>query len=57
MINFGLGTLFYVGLLLVNALAVLNKERFLLRGGWGLAFCFSIDACISWHALEYHWAS
>jgi len=29
------GTLFYVSILLVNALAVLNEERFLARIGWG----------------------
>jgi len=31
------GTLFYVSILLVNALAVLNEERFLARIGWGSA--------------------
>jgi len=30
-----LGTLLYVGTLLVNALAVLSEERFLARIGWG----------------------
>ncbi|KAJ3356002.1 hypothetical protein GGF32_001743 [Allomyces javanicus] len=32
---FSLGSLFLVGLLLVNAIAVLNEERFLARIGWG----------------------
>ncbi|KAI9096217.1 Yos1-like protein [Phlyctochytrium arcticum] len=31
----GLGTLFYVGLLLINAVAVLHEERFLARIGLG----------------------
>ncbi|TDL29883.1 Yos1-like protein [Rickenella mellea] len=31
---FYLGTMFYVSLLLVNALAVLSEERFLARIGW-----------------------
>ncbi|CAE6456109.1 unnamed protein product [Rhizoctonia solani] len=30
----GLGTIFYVSLLLINAVAVLNEERFLARIGW-----------------------
>jgi len=30
----GLGTLFYVTLLVINAMAVLNEERFLARIGW-----------------------
>ncbi|KAH8118687.1 Yos1-like protein [Phellopilus nigrolimitatus] len=30
----GLGSLFYVGLLLINAMAILNEERFLARIGW-----------------------
>ena len=33
------GTLFYVGVLLVNALAVLNEERFLARSSSYLIFC------------------
>jgi hypothetical protein len=45
MLTFGLGTLFYVSLLLINAVAILNKERFLLKGGlaagcWVLAAGF-----------------
>jgi len=28
---FGLGTMFYVALLLINAIAILNEERFLAR--------------------------
>jgi len=28
------GTIFYVSLLLINAMAVLNEERFLARIGW-----------------------
>jgi len=30
----GLGTFFYVTLLLINAMAVLSEERFLARIGW-----------------------
>ncbi|CEL59883.1 Protein transport protein YOS1 OS=Saccharomyces cerevisiae (strain ATCC 204508 / S288c) GN=YOS1 PE=1 SV=1 [Rhizoctonia solani AG-1 IB] len=30
----GLGTIFYVSLLLINAIAILNEERFLARIGW-----------------------
>ncbi|AXA49773.1 integral membrane protein required for ER to golgi transport [Malassezia restricta] len=30
----GLGTIFYVALLLVNSIAILNEERFLSRIGW-----------------------
>ncbi|KAF8605361.1 Yos1-like protein [Ceratobasidium sp. AG-I] len=30
----GLGTILYVALLLINAIAVLNEERFLARIGW-----------------------
>ncbi|WFD38476.1 uncharacterized protein MJAP1_001429 [Malassezia japonica] len=30
----GLGTIFYTALLLVNAIAVLNEDRFLNRIGW-----------------------
>jgi len=33
--NFGFGSLFYVGVLLVNAIAVLSEDRFLARIGWG----------------------
>jgi len=32
---FGLGVLFETLLLLVNALAILNEDRFLKRIGWG----------------------
>lgn len=31
---FGLGKLFYVSILLVNAIAVLSEDRFLARIGW-----------------------
>ncbi|KAI8320097.1 Yos1-like protein [Martensiomyces pterosporus] len=31
---YGLGTLLYVTLLLLNAVAILNEERFLARIGW-----------------------
>ncbi|KAJ2079181.1 hypothetical protein H4R20_004740 [Coemansia guatemalensis] len=31
---FGFGTLFYVILLLLNGVAILNEERFLARIGW-----------------------
>jgi len=31
---FLLGTIFYAGLLLINALAVLSEDRFLARIGW-----------------------
>ncbi|KAI3620315.1 hypothetical protein CBS9595_002282 [Malassezia furfur] len=30
----GLGTIFYMALLLINAIAILNEERFLNRVGW-----------------------
>ncbi|KAI3628486.1 hypothetical protein CBS14141_000189 [Malassezia furfur] len=30
----GLGTIFYTALLLINAIAILNEERFLNRVGW-----------------------
>ncbi|KIY71435.1 Yos1-like protein [Cylindrobasidium torrendii FP15055 ss-10] len=30
-----LGTILYVGLLIVNAMAVLSEDRFLARIGWG----------------------
>lgn len=33
----GLGTIFYVSLLLINAIAILNEERFLARIGWSSA--------------------
>ncbi|KAJ1982163.1 hypothetical protein H4R34_001798 [Dimargaris verticillata] len=31
---FALGLLFYLGLLLLNAVAILNEQRFLARIGW-----------------------
>ena len=31
---FGLGNIFYVSLLLINSLAILNEDRFLARIGW-----------------------
>jgi len=34
MMFFGLGKLFYVPILLVNAMAVLSEDRFLARIGW-----------------------
>lgn len=30
----GLGTVFYTALLLINAIAILNEERFLARSAW-----------------------
>ncbi|KAK8197248.1 Yos1-like-domain-containing protein [Phyllosticta capitalensis] len=36
MLWFGLGGLFYVAILLTNAIAVLSEDRFLARIGWGL---------------------
>ncbi|KAI0774152.1 Yos1-like protein [Fomes fomentarius] len=33
----GLGTILYVGLLLINAVAVLSEDRFLARIGWSSA--------------------
>ncbi|QRV72916.1 transporter protein YOS1 [Ceratobasidium sp. AG-Ba] len=33
----GLGTILYVSLLLINAVAILNEERFLARIGWSSA--------------------
>ncbi|KAF4309662.1 yos1-like protein [Botryosphaeria dothidea] len=35
MLLFGLGGLFYVSVLLVNAIAILSEDRFLARIGWG----------------------
>ncbi|KDQ15387.1 hypothetical protein BOTBODRAFT_158205 [Botryobasidium botryosum FD-172 SS1] len=32
--GFGIGSILYITLLLVNAIAVLNEERFLARIGW-----------------------
>ncbi|TPX47878.1 hypothetical protein SeLEV6574_g02388 [Synchytrium endobioticum] len=37
MIGFGLGTVFYVSVLLINAIAVLHEERFLARIGFTAA--------------------
>ncbi|CAL8575191.1 hypothetical protein XPA_001130 [Xanthoria parietina] len=37
MMLFGLGNLFYVSILLVNAVAILSEDRFLARIGWGSA--------------------
>ncbi|EOA86397.1 hypothetical protein ACJQWK_05909 [Exserohilum turcicum] len=34
MFFFGLGGLFYVAVLLVNAIAILSEDRFLARIGW-----------------------
>ncbi|CAI6331612.1 unnamed protein product [Periconia digitata] len=34
MVLFGLGSLLYVALLLVNGIAVLSEDRFLARIGW-----------------------
>ncbi|KAF1912412.1 Yos1-like protein [Ampelomyces quisqualis] len=34
MILFGLGGLFYVAVLLINAIAILSEDRFLARIGW-----------------------
>jgi hypothetical protein len=45
MLTFGLGTLFYVTLLLVNAVAILTKERFLLKGKPCLIFITARLAC------------
>lgn len=33
----GLGTIFYTALLLINAIAILNEERFLNRGRYTLS--------------------
>ncbi|KAJ5169759.1 uncharacterized protein N7500_002542 [Penicillium coprophilum] len=35
MFFFGLGKLFYVVVLIINAIAVLSEDRFLARVGWG----------------------
>ncbi|KAJ5374698.1 hypothetical protein N7517_006704 [Penicillium concentricum] len=35
MFFFGLGKLFYVIVLIINAIAVLSEDRFLARVGWG----------------------
>jgi len=32
---FGLGGLFYISILFVNAIAILSEDRFLARIGWG----------------------
>ncbi|KAF2132805.1 Yos1-like protein [Dothidotthia symphoricarpi CBS 119687] len=34
MVFFGLGGLFYVAVLLINAIAILSEDRFLARIGW-----------------------
>lgn len=34
MLFFGLGGLFYVAVLLINAIAILSEDRFLARIGW-----------------------
>ncbi|KAL6711985.1 hypothetical protein ACN47E_003028 [Coniothyrium glycines] len=34
MLLFGLGGLFYVAVLLINAIAILSEDRFLARIGW-----------------------
>ncbi|KAK3208284.1 hypothetical protein GRF29_77g273374 [Pseudopithomyces chartarum] len=34
MLFFGLGGLFYVSVLLINAIAILSEDRFLARIGW-----------------------
>ncbi|KAF3043275.1 hypothetical protein N0V91_002802 [Didymella pomorum] len=34
MFTFGLGGLFYVAVLLINAIAILSEDRFLARIGW-----------------------
>ncbi|KAF1968990.1 Yos1-like protein [Bimuria novae-zelandiae CBS 107.79] len=34
MVFFGLGGLFYVSVLLINAIAILSEDRFLARIGW-----------------------
>ncbi|TBU32899.1 Yos1-like protein [Dichomitus squalens] len=39
----GLGRLFYVSLLLINAMAVLSEERFLARIGWSTAQAQSVN--------------
>ncbi|KAF8913889.1 ER-to-golgi transport membrane protein [Gymnopilus junonius] len=31
---FGIGTMLYVSLLMINAIAILNEDRFLARIGW-----------------------
>jgi len=35
MLLFGLGSLVYVSVLLINAIAILSEDRFLARIGWG----------------------
>ncbi|OQE24454.1 hypothetical protein PENSTE_c007G01580 [Penicillium steckii] len=35
MFFFGLGKLFYVVILILNAIAILSEDRFLARIGWG----------------------
>ncbi|CAG8242512.1 unnamed protein product [Penicillium salamii] len=35
MFFFGLGKLFYVIILIINAIAILSEDRFLARVGWG----------------------
>ncbi|KAF2204499.1 Yos1-like protein [Delitschia confertaspora ATCC 74209] len=37
MLFFGLGGLFYVSVLLINAVAILSEDRFLARIGWTTA--------------------
>ncbi|KAF2435781.1 protein transport protein YOS1 [Tothia fuscella] len=33
--SLGLGNIFYVGLLLINGIAIISEDRFLARIGWG----------------------
>ncbi|KAI9189256.1 hypothetical protein H9P43_000687 [Blastocladiella emersonii ATCC 22665] len=40
---FGLGSIFYFTLLMVNAIAILHEERFLARIGWGQQSVYAGD--------------
>jgi len=43
----GLGTILYVALLLINAMAVLSEDRFLARIGWSTAQASAANAGFS----------
>jgi hypothetical protein len=51
----GFGTLLYVALLLVNAMAVLSEDRFLARSAWAISFmtvCHELTLELSWLGVD-----
>lgn len=52
----GLGTIFYVALLLINAIAVLNEERFLARSEYPPQWLDLVAANIFW-CTKVGWSS